>query len=77
MHERCPETGYPSAKSVSELDGLIENATRCYRLARRLANPVFTRQLVELGQDYAAQAIARGADPASLPAPEEWRRVRD
>jgi hypothetical protein len=77
MHEPHSAPEHVSAKSVGELDGLVQNATRCYRLARRLANPVFTRQLVELGQDYASRAIAKGADPANLPAPDEWRRVRD
>ena len=74
MHESYAGPGEFPAKSPS---GLVENAIRCYRLARRLTNPVFSQQLAELGQDYAAQAIAQGADPASLPAPEEWHRVID
>jgi hypothetical protein len=73
MHEPCAA---PTV-SASDVNYLVENAARCYRLARRLANPLFTRQLAELGQEYAAQAIAQGADPANLPASEEWRRVTD
>ena len=75
MHEPCAARNETPAKSTCELDHLVANATRCYRLARRLGNPVFAQQLAELGQEYAAQAISQGADPASLPAPEEWRRV--
>jgi hypothetical protein len=75
MHEPYTAPDETPANSASDLDSLVENAIRCYRLARRLANPVFSQQLVELGQEYAAQAIAHGADPASLPASDEWRRV--
>ena len=77
MHEPCGAPDETPAKSACDLDDLVANATRCYRLARRLANPIFTQQLAELGQEYAAQAIAQGADPARLPVPEEWRRVTD
>ena len=64
-----------SLQPVNYLGYLIENAARCYRLARGLGDPDFTRHLAELGQEYAAQAIERGADPATLPGPDEWRRL--
>jgi hypothetical protein len=40
-----------------------------------MVDPDFTRHLAELGQEYAAQAIERGADPTSLPGPDEWHRL--
>jgi hypothetical protein len=64
-----------SPQPVNYLSYLVENAERCYRLARGLVDPDFTRHLAELGQEYAAQAIERGADPATLPADDEWRRL--
>ena len=54
---------------------LVKNTERCYRLAWGVADRDCARQLAEMGQQYAAQAIERGADPTSLPGPEEWRRI--
>jgi hypothetical protein len=75
MQKLCavPESG--SLQPVNDLNYLVENAERCYRLARGLIDPDFTRHLAELGQEYAAQAIERGADPATLPGADEWRRL--
>src|SRR5437764_9316538 len=63
MHGRCAVSASErvSLQSVNYLGYLVENAERCYRLARGLADPDFTRHLAELGQEYAAQAIERGA----------------
>ena len=65
----------PSAALMA--DDARPSAVRCYRLARGLRDPDFTRNLAELGREYAAQAIERGADPTTLPAPDEWRRLSD
>src|SRR4051794_21196883 len=70
MQELCNELENTSLTLVNHLDYLVENAARCFRLARSLLDPDFTRQLIELGNEYAAQAIERGADPATLPDPE-------
>ena len=64
-----------SFQAADYLGYLVENAVRCYRLAGGLSDPDYTRQLAELGQEYAAQALQRGADPTSLPQPAEWQRI--
>jgi hypothetical protein len=61
------------SQSVNHVDDLVENALRCYRLALAMSNTEFSRRLGSLGQEYAAAAIAWGADPANLPSTEEWR----
>ena len=77
MQELCPVPEGASLPDANYVTYLVENAARCYRLARGLTDPDFTRQLAELGKEYAAQAIERGADPSSLPASDEWRRITD
>jgi hypothetical protein len=62
---------------VSRLNDLVENVTRCYELALKVGDRDFTRHVAALGQEYAAQAIELGADPTSLPSPDEWRRLAD
>jgi hypothetical protein len=75
MYEPCAVPVSSSLQPVNYLSYLVENAERCYRLARGMVDPDFTRHLAELGQEYAAQAIERGADPTSLPGPDEWHRL--
>ena len=77
MQELCPVPESASLPPADYVTYLVENAARCYRLARGLADPDFTWQLAELGKEYTAQAIERGADPSKLPAPDEWRRITD
>ena len=75
MQEPFTLPGSPVHQSAADQDDLVEKATRCYRLACGMSNSEFTRQLVALGKQYAAQAIAGGADPSRLPAPEDWPRA--
>jgi hypothetical protein len=76
MVEPSPAPGAAGPQFIENVGDLKLRAIRCYRLAGGLANSDASRQLVALGQDYAAKAIELGADPASLPRPEEWRAVR-
>lgn len=75
MHQACATRESASLQPADYLGYLVENAERCYRLARGMVDPDFTRNLAELGQEYAAQAIERGADPATLPGADEWARL--
>jgi hypothetical protein len=77
MPELCHVEEISALPSVNYLSYLVENAVRCYRLARGLTDADFMRQLAELGQEYAAEALERGADPKSLPQPDEWRRISE
>jgi hypothetical protein len=75
MQELCNGPESTALRPVNHLDYLVENAARCFRLARSLLDPDFTQQLIELGNEYAAQAIERGADPATLPDPDGCDRL--
>jgi hypothetical protein len=56
---------------------LVENAARCCVIARASEDNDLTRSIVALGREYAAQALARGADPARLPGWDQWRWITD
>lgn len=75
MSEPCVVEESSPLPSVNYLSYLVENAVRCYWLARGLSDAEFMRQLAELGQEYASEALERGADPSRLPRPDEWRRI--
>jgi hypothetical protein len=44
----------------------VEQALKCFRLARRYKSSDVARKLRELGDQFAAKALERGAAPSSL-----------
>jgi hypothetical protein len=52
----------------------LGKAEQCFRLAANSTDRKITESLKELGYEFVDQAIALGADPATLP--HSWRRPR-
>ena len=77
MHECSVFAESLELQSDGYRDYLVENAARCQVIACAPDDNEFARSVVALGQEYAAQAIARGADPTRLPGPEQWRWITD
>jgi len=78
MHEPLiVENSLPPQSTEEHLAYLVEHATRCHVIARGSDDSEFARSIVALGQEYATQALLRGADPTSVPRPEQWRWVLD
>ena len=77
MHECSVLAESLFLESNNYRDNLVENAARCQVIACASDDNEFARSIVALGQEYAAQAIAHGADPTTLPGPEQWRWITD
>jgi hypothetical protein len=71
------ESSLPPQTAEEHLDYLIQHAVRCQMIARGSDDSDFTRSIVALGQEYTNQALLRGADPRSVPDPEQWRSIID
>jgi hypothetical protein len=71
------ENSLPPQTAEEHLDYLIQHAARCHMIARGSDDSDFTRSIVALGQEYAKQALIRGADPNRVPGPEQWRSITD
>lgn len=52
----------------------LSKAEQCFRLAANSTDKKIAEGLKQLGHEFADEAIALGADPATMP--ETWRRPR-
>jgi hypothetical protein len=54
---------------VPDIDYFVGKAEQCFRLADACSDREVARRLRELGNEFLAEAVRRGADPDRLPPP--------
>ncbi len=57
----------PNKMLDKEVERLIDDIARCYRLAQTCPDWKMAERLIEIGREFAQEAINLGADPKAIP----------